>query len=96
MKILTIAKPRESIFSLSAETSQQMLEASIEPTKKMKDKGRILAHYYSPTSGCVIAIVDYDDAEEWMKDLRSNPIMTYYDQEIYPIVDLEEALKVIR
>lgn len=95
MKILTVAKPKDPIFSLSPEQSKKMLEASIEPTKRMKEKGRVLAHYYVPTSGYVIAIVDYDDAEEWMKDLRSNPIMAYYEQEVYPIVDLEESVKLI-
>jgi hypothetical protein len=60
----------------------------------MIDKGKILAQYYSPTSQYIFVIVDYDSTEEWMKDLASNPVMTYYDQETYPIVDLFEALKI--
>jgi muconolactone delta-isomerase len=93
MKILTIARPKDLLLSLPEETRTQMAKGSVEPTKKMKDKGKVLAHYYSPTSRYVIAIVDYDDAEEWMKDLMSNPVMAYYDQDIYPIVDLGEAVK---
>lgn len=94
MKILAIAKPKELLFSLPPETRTQLVKESIEPTKQLMDKGKILAQYYSPTSGYVFAIVDYDDTEEWMKDLASNPAMTYYDQEVYPIVDLLDALKV--
>jgi muconolactone delta-isomerase len=93
MKILAIAKPKELLFSLPPETQTQLVKESTEPTKKLKEKGKILAQYYSPTSRYVFAIVDYDDAGEWMKDLASNPAMTYYDQEIYPIVDLLDAIK---
>jgi muconolactone delta-isomerase len=93
MKILSIAKPKDLLFSLPPETRTQMVKGSIEPTKQLKDKGKVIAQYYSPTSQYVFVILDYDDAAEWMKDLTSNPVMTYYDQEIYPIVDLMDALK---
>jgi hypothetical protein len=93
MKMLAIAKPKELLLSLPPEKQTQMVKESIEPTKKMKDKGKILAQYYSPTSKYVFAIVDYDDAGEWMKDLMSNLAMTYYDQEVYPIVDLFDVIK---
>jgi muconolactone delta-isomerase len=94
MKILSIGKPKESLLSIPQETRMKMVKESIEPTKQLKDKGKVLAQYYSPTSQYVFVILDYDDAGEWMKDLMSNPIMTYYDQEVYPIVDLFDALKI--
>jgi len=81
------------LFSLPPETQTKLVKEAIEPTKQLMDKGKILAQYYSPTSRYVFAIVDYDDTEEWMKDLASNPVLTYYDQEIYPIVDLLDAIK---
>ena len=93
MKILSIGKPKELLFSLPPETQKQLTEAAEESTKQLKDKGKILAQYYSPTSQYVFVILDYNDAEEWMKDLSSNPAMTYYDQDVYPIVDLLDALK---
>lgn len=95
MKILSIGKPKELLFSLPPETQKQLTEAAEESTKQLKDKGKILAQYYSPTSQYVFVILDYDNTEDWMKDLMSNQIMTYYDQEIYPIVDLEDALKIV-
>ena len=94
MKILSIGKPKELLFSLTQETRTQLAKEATEPTKQMIDKGKVLAHYYSPTSQYLFVIVDYDSTEEWMKDLASNPVMTYYDQEVYPIVDLVDALKV--
>jgi muconolactone delta-isomerase len=93
MKILAIGKPKDLLFSLPQETQMKLVKESIEPTKQMKEKGKIIAQYYSPTAQYVFAIVDYDDAGEWMKDLNANPAMTYYDQEVYPIVDLFDALK---
>ena len=93
MKMLAIGKPKDLLFSLPQETRMKMVKESIEPTNQLKAKGKILAQYYSPTSQYVFVILDYDDAGEWMKDLSANPTMTYYDQEVYPIVDLLDALK---
>ena len=92
MKILSIGKPKDLLLTLPQETRAQLTKEAIEPTKKLKDEGKILAHYYSPTSQYVIVIVDYDSTEEWMKDLMANPVMAYYDQEVYPIVDLADAI----
>jgi len=93
MKMLAIAKPKEALLSLSPETRTQLVKDSLEPAKQLKDKGKSLANYYSPTSGYVFTILDYDSAEEWMKDLSSSPAMIYYDQDVYPIVDLLEVLE---
>jgi hypothetical protein len=93
MKILSIGKPKELLFSLPPETRKQFMEAATEQTKQLIDKGKILAQYYSPTSQYIFVILDYDNAEDWMKDLMSSPILSYYDQETYPIVDLSDALK---
>ena len=93
MKMLSIGKPKEALLTLDPETSKKQTLAATESTKELREKGKILAQYYSPTSRYVFAILDYDSAEEWMKDLTSNQVMNYYDQEVYPIVDLMEALK---
>ena len=93
MKMLSIGKPKEALLTLDPETSKKQTLAAKESTKELREKGKILAQYYSPTSRYVFAILDYDSAEEWMKDLTSNQVMNYYDQEVYPIVDLMEAIK---
>jgi len=94
MKILSIGKPKDVLLSLPPETRAKMVKESMEATEKMKDKGKILAQYYSPTSQYVFVIVDYDDAGEWLKDLADLQTMNYYDQEVYPIVDLLDAIKI--
>lgn len=94
MKILSIGKPKDVLLSLPPETRAKMVRESMEATEKMKDKGKILDQYYSPTSQYVFVIVDYDDAGEWLKDLASLQTMNYYDQEVYPIVDLLDAIKI--
>jgi muconolactone delta-isomerase len=95
MKILSIGKPKESLLSLPPETAKQLTKAATETSKQLIDKGKILAQYYSPTSQYIFVILDYDTAEEWMKDLMSMPILSYYDQETYPIVDFPDALKAL-
>jgi len=93
MKILSIGKPKDALLSVPPETRAKMVKESTEASKPLIDKGKILAQYYSPTSQYVFAIVDYDDAGEWLKDLASIQTMNYYDQEVYPIVDLLDAIK---
>jgi hypothetical protein len=93
MKILAIGRPKDPLLALSPSMMKQLLEPSIAAMKKQKAQGTVLASYYSPAKNCSITILNYDKAEEWMKDLMDIPIMTFYDQEIYPLVDMEDAAK---
>lgn len=94
MKILSIGKPKEAILSLPPDKQQELLKASREPNKRLRDEGKIVDAYVSPTSGYIFVILDYDNAEDWMKDLMSMPIMNYYDQETHPVVGWDDALKI--
>ena len=94
MKILAIGKQKESLLSLPPDKLKELMEATVKTNKKWKDEGKIVATYISPGSGHVFAILDYDTTEEWMKDLMSNPIFNYYDQETYPVVDFDDAMKI--
>jgi hypothetical protein len=94
MKILSIGKPKESRLSLTPDKVKELMEASLETMKKMRGEGKIVADYICPTSEYVFTILEYDTAEEWMKDIMSSPILNYYDQETYPVVDFEDAMKI--
>lgn len=94
MKILAIGKPKESLLSLPSDKRKELTETTIKTNKKWKDEGKIVATYVSPGSGYVFAILDYDTTEEWMKDLMSNPLLSYYEQETYPVVDFDNAMKI--
>ena len=93
MKILAIGKPKESLVSLPPDKRKELLEASLETNKKMKGEGKVIAGYICPTSGYVFSGFEYDTTEEWMKDIMSSPILNYYDQETYPVVDFDDAMK---
>jgi hypothetical protein len=94
MKILAIGKPKESLLSLPPDKQKELMEASLETNKKMRSEGKVIANYISPTSGYAFTILNYDTAEEWMKDIMSSPILNYYDQETYPVVDFDDAMKI--
>jgi hypothetical protein len=94
MKILSIGKPKESLLSLPPDKQKELMEATLETNKKMRGEGKVIANYISPTSGHVFTILNYDTAEEWMKDIMSSPILNYYDQETYPVVDFDDAMKI--
>ena len=95
MKVVAIAKPKkEMLMSLPPDKQQELIKITKEVNKKWKDEKKVIASYISPTSGYTFAILDYDSAEEWMKDLMSNPLFNYYDQEIHPVVDYDSAMKI--
>jgi len=94
MKVMAIAKPKESLLSLPPDKMKELMETTLETNKKMRGEGKVVAGYISPTSGYVFVILDYNDAEEWMKDKMSSPILNFYDQETYPVVDWDNAMKI--
>ena len=94
MKILSIGKPKESLLSVPPEKRRELMEASLETNKKMRDEGNLISAYVSPGSGYIFVILNYDTAEEWMKDIAASPVLNYYDQETYPIVEFDDAMKI--
>jgi muconolactone delta-isomerase len=94
MKILSIGKPKESLLSLPPDKRRELMEATLETNKRLRDEGKIVNGYVSPGSGYIFVILDYDSTEEWMKDLNASPILNYYDQETYPVVGWDDAMKI--
>ena len=92
MKFLGISKPKDTLTTLPPAVVSQLLEASMAAMKQFKKEGKILEYYASPANYAVV-ILDYKNAEEWVKDQNSIPILAYYDQEIYPLADMEEVVK---
>ena len=79
MKLLSIGRPKEALLSLSPEKNQQLMKTALEQAKQLKEKGKVLAQYSSPTSGYIFTILEYNNAEEWMKDIQSIEALRYID-----------------
>jgi hypothetical protein len=92
MKFLAIGRPKDTLTMLPPATLKQLVEATMAANKQLKKEGKILEGYGSP-AGCIAVILEYKSAEEWVKDQRANPILNYYDQEIYPLADMDEVVK---
>jgi hypothetical protein len=92
MKFLAIGKPKDMLTMLPPATLKQLIETTQASNDKLKKEGKLLEGYGSP-AGCIAVILEYNSAEEWMKDQRANPILGYYDQEIYPLADMEDVVK---
>ena len=92
MKFLAIAKPKDSASMLPPAVTRQLLEMSMAAMKQLKKDGKQLEAYVSP-AGCFAVILDYKSSEEWVKNQLAIPILTYYNQEIYPLADMEELMK---
>ncbi len=91
MKLLVIGKPKDAMTTLPPGLIRQLWETSLVALGQQKGAGRFLEGYSSPT-GHAIAILDYKDADEWMKEQTSVPIVRYYDWEVYPLAHLEEGM----
>ena len=92
MKFLSIGKPKDTITILPPAITRQLLEISMAGMKQLKKEGKSLEGYVSP-AGCMAVILDYKNVEEWVKDQLVVPILTYYNQEIYPLADMDELMK---
>jgi hypothetical protein len=92
MKFLAIGRPKDTLTMLPPATLKQLLEATMATNNQMRKEGKLLEGYGSP-AGCIAVILEYKTAEEWVKDQIASPLLSYYDQEIYPLADMEEVVK---
>ena len=92
MKFLAIAKQKDTLMTLPPAAIEQLLEASWKVMKQQKEQGKILDYFYSP-GGYTVVIVEYENSDEWVKDQMAIPILSYYDQEIYPLCDLGKTVE---
>jgi len=92
MKLLVITKPKDTLSALPPAITRQLLEVTVAAIRQQKKEGKILESYYSP-AGCSVVILDYKEAEEWIQDQASVPILSYYHQEVYPIADMETSMQ---
>src|SRR3972149_58760 len=92
MKFLGLLKPKEIMLTLPPAVGRQLMEASIAGMNKLKKEGKALEGYISP-AGCAVTILEYKNAEEWIKDQNLVPILQYYEQELYPLADMDESMK---
>ena len=92
MKFLAICKPKDSLTMLTPAVTRPLTEAAFAFMNQSKKAGKLLEYYYSP-AGCIIVMLNYNTAEEWVKEQFMMPILNYYSQEIYPLSNGDEAMK---
>ena len=92
MKFLAIAKQKDSLMMVPPAVLRQLLESSFEAMRQQKQQGKIVDYFYSP-AGYSIVIVDEPSIDAWMEDQMAIPVLSYCDQEIYPLGDIEVAMK---
>jgi hypothetical protein len=92
MKFLSILKQKEVMLTLPPAVGKQLIKASMAGMKQLKKEGKLLESYSSP-SGLGVVILNYNSADEWIKDQNLIPLLTYYSQEIYPLADMEDTMK---
>jgi hypothetical protein len=92
MKILTIAKFKDTATMLPPAVLLPMMEASVAEMKKQKKEGKVVDWYFSPGTFQSIVLLEYDSAEQWAKDQAKIPILMYCDSEAYILADYEPYL----
>ncbi len=92
MKFLAIAKPKDILYTLPPNILRQLVESALAGMEQQKKEGKILEYYYT-ANGCTVVLLEYASAEQWVQDQASLRILSYYDQEIYPLSDAPQAMK---
>jgi hypothetical protein len=94
LKIMSISRPKSTLATLPPTVLKQLMEASTAAIQQYHKEGRILEYYYSPVgAGCSIVILDYKNADDWMKDIATIPMLNYFENDIYPLADGFETTK---
>jgi hypothetical protein len=93
MKFLTISKMKDSAMALPPNVLMSIMEASLAAMAQQKKEGKITDFYFSPATGRLIGILNYDNADQWAKDQIKIPILAYCDFEAYPLADYDEYVK---
>jgi hypothetical protein len=92
MKFLGLIKQKEVALTLPPAVVRQLIEVSLAGMNQLKKAGKYLEGYYSP-AGLGMVILNYNNADEWVKDQNLVPMLQYYEQELYPLADMEESFK---
>jgi hypothetical protein len=87
MKFIAVLRPKESLSMLPPDALLKIWEASIPGMQKLKQEGKQTNVWASPT-GCAVSMLNYDNADQWLMDQVTIPILNYYTQEIFPVTDL--------
>jgi hypothetical protein len=93
LKFLTIAKMKDSTLMLPPSVLVSIFEASLSAWEQQRKAGKLLDFYYSPASGHIIGFLNYDNADQWMKDQIMLPILMYYDYQTYALANYDEYIK---
>jgi len=70
----------------------QLSEASLAGMLQLREERKILEYYHSP-AGRSVVVLEYESADEWVKEQGIIPILNYLEAEVYPLANGFEALK---
>jgi muconolactone delta-isomerase len=94
MKFLAIASMRDTATTLPPALTRQLLEATMVEMNQQKKAGKILDMYLIPGWNRVVVISEAKSAEEEYQNINRTPIISFYNIELYPLADINEATKV--
>ena len=93
MKFVTFASLKDTVSMIPVATSRQLMEATVDYLKQMKQSGKILEAYALAGSERTMTIAELDSPEEITKIIAGVPMGAFLDFETYPLADFEEMMK---
>ena len=93
MKFVIFASLKDTASMLPAATIRQLMEATVDYLKQMKQSGKILEAYALAGSERTMTISELNSAGEIAQIIAGVPMGAFVSFETYPLADFEEMMK---
>ena len=93
MKFVTFTSLKDSASMIPAATIRQLMEATVNYLKQMKQSGKILEAYALAGSERTMTISELNSPGEIAQMIAGVPMGAFINFETYPLADFEEMMK---
>ncbi len=93
MKFVTFGRLKDTASMIPVATSRQLMEATVDYLKQMKQSGKILEAYALAGSEQTMTISELDSPGEIAQMIAGVPMGAFINFETYPLADFEEMMK---
>lgn len=94
MKFLLISSMKDVFLTLPSSVIRQLIQATHDSMNQQKEAGKVSEMYWIPGWNRFMAIYECASAEELWKNINEIPAVTFFNFEVYSLIDYNEAMNV--
>lgn len=95
MKFLITARNKDAYFALPPEKREEIVREIWAFVERYRKAGKLKDIFYTPDLKGAVAVWDLASAEDSARVTLDNPGWAFQDVEVQPLIDLDDANKVV-